>query len=87
MYDRASGEPRRRFTHLAPAWEAAREAAGPGWQPPSSVVLDGELLVYDESATEAGRYDEARLGPCVPMHPMHVHVHAHPHGPCMHMHM
>ena len=33
-------------------------AAAGRWRPPESVIFDGELLVYDEASTPAGRYDE-----------------------------
>ena len=36
-----------RFSWLHKAWRTAPPPL-PGWQAPSSVILDGELLVYDE---------------------------------------
>ena len=36
-----------RFSWLHKAWRTAPTPL-PGWQAPSSVILDGELLVYDE---------------------------------------
>jgi hypothetical protein len=36
-----------RFRWLHKAWRTAPPPL-PGWQAPSSVILDGELLVYDE---------------------------------------
>lgn len=53
MRDR-DGETIPRFRHFVQAWEAAPREAH--WRPPSSVVLDGEFLVYDEAATPAGRF-------------------------------
>ena len=46
-----------RLTWVRRAWERR----GAGAQPPrpvDSVILDGELLVYDEQETKAGAYDE-----------------------------
>lgn len=59
------GQPRDRFRWLYAAWARAQEAVPPGWEPPESVVLDGELLVYDEQSTERGMYDEIGSRPGV----------------------
>ena len=63
------GQPLDRFMWLAAACGAA-EQHDPSfnlnhWEPPQSVILDGELLVYDECETTPGRYDELGSRPGV----------------------
>ena len=55
------GAPLGRFHYLCAAWNAAQANVGDeadSWEPPQSVILDGELLVYDERHTTQGKYDE-----------------------------
>jgi hypothetical protein len=52
-------QPFERFKYLINACsEVVEKARSAGWTPPETVILDGELLVYDEGPTPAGRYDE-----------------------------
>ena len=47
-----------RLTYVRRAWERRGGNSAPPPRPVASVVLDGELLVYDEQETKAGAYDE-----------------------------
>ena len=49
---------RRRYSWLEKAWARVTKEQREAFTPVSDVVLDGELLVYDETPTPAGIYDE-----------------------------
>ena len=53
--DHLQGE---RLTYVRQAWERRGGSSAPPPRPVTSVVLDGELLVYDELETKAGACDE-----------------------------
>ena len=59
------GMPRERYTYLSPAWDRAQQARPAEWEPPQSIILDGELLVYDEGCSKPGLYDELGSTPGV----------------------
>jgi len=55
-----------RFTWLKQAWGKAQSQTDlTTWSPPESIILDGELLVYDEGITQPGLYDELGSKPGV----------------------
>ena len=57
--DPVSGAFHERYKHLIARWEEdVAPNLDPHWQPPDSLILDAELLVYDEGSTPAGMYDE-----------------------------
>ena len=53
--DQLQGE---RLTYVRQAWARRGGSSAPPPRPVTSVVLDGELLVYDEMETKAGACDE-----------------------------
>ena len=55
-----------RFKWLRQAWGKAEEQTDLStFSPPDSIILDGELLVYDEGSTMPGLYDELGSSPGV----------------------